>query len=73
MTRPTGFTFEERKSGEVVIRHRSRVASVLRGRRAATFLEEARQADDMQERMARLTGNYRHGNEHASKPMHRPR
>jgi hypothetical protein len=57
-----GFTFEARKSGEVVIRHRGRVAGVLRGRQAARFLADV-EAGDIQLRMAKLTGNYKHGNE----------
>jgi hypothetical protein len=60
--RPSGFTFEERSNGEVVIRHHGRVATTLRGRKAALFLDEAT-AGDVQERMARLTGNYKRGNE----------
>jgi len=60
--KPTGFTFEKRSNGEVVIRHHGRVATILRGRKAASLLEEAT-TGDVQERMARLTGNYKHGNE----------
>lgn len=59
---PTGFTYEERKNGDVVIRHHGRVASILRGRKAIMFLDDAR-SGDLQERMARITGNYKHGNE----------
>jgi hypothetical protein len=62
MPPPTGFTYQTRKSGEVVIRHHGRVAAVLRGRAAARFLADA-DSDDLQARMARLTGNYKHGNE----------
>ncbi len=67
MGRPSGFSFEERKRGEVVIRHHSRVATILRGRKAALFLDEAR-SGDVQERMARLTGNYRRGTERDRRP-----
>lgn len=65
MPRPTGFTFETRKSGDVVIRHHGRSAATLRGRAAARFLEQATSAadDELQARMARLTGNYKRGNE----------
>jgi hypothetical protein len=62
MSAPIGFTFEVRKSGDVVIRHHDRVATVLRGRAAARFLADAA-STDLQARMARLTGNYKHGNE----------
>ena len=60
--RPSGFTFEQRSNGEVVIRHHGRVATTLRGRKATLFLDGAT-TGDAQERMARLTGNYKHGNE----------
>lgn len=62
---PTGFEYQRRKSGEVVITHDGHVASVLRGDRAASFLDEVAGADDAgaQALMARLTGNYRRGNE----------
>ena len=59
---PEGFTHEQRKSGDVVIRHHGRVATILRGDRAADFLTLIASTDD-QELMARLTGNYKHGNE----------
>ena len=68
MPAPTGFTFETRKSGEVVIRHHGRVATVLRGQAAARFLADAETGSgDLQARMARLTGNYKRGNERRSR------
>jgi len=64
MPEARGFTFATRKSGEVVIRHHGRVAGVLRGRLAARFLVEVDAGGvDLQTRMAKLTGNYKHGNE----------
>lgn len=62
MARPTGFSYTSRKNGEVVITHFGRRAAVLRGTRAKKFLEQLRVRDD-QELMARLTGNYKRGNE----------
>lgn len=71
MGRPEGFSYQERKDGSVVITHHGRVATVLRGRRAADFLADVTDlpatAADAQERMARLTGNYRRGNERTSR------
>jgi hypothetical protein len=72
---PSGFTFETRKDGDVVIRHDGRIATTLRGRRAADFLTDVtngRDGDD-QELMARVTGNYKRGNERlaASQRRHR--
>ena len=65
MTKPEGFSYERRKSGEIVISHHGREAVVLRGRRAERF--EAKVEDgDPQELMARLTGNHKRGNERRS-------
>ncbi len=57
-----GFTWSKRKNGDVVIEHRGRNAATLRGERATEFLAEVDQGD-AQELMARLTGNYKRGNE----------
>lgn len=62
MGEPTGFSYAARKNGEIVITHWGRVATTLRGRKAARFLEDVVVEDD-QELMARLTGNYKRGNE----------
>ena len=72
MPPPTGFAFEARRNGDVVITHHGRVATVLRGRKAATFLTDIAD-DDPQELMARLTGNYRRGNERLSRDHPRNR
>jgi hypothetical protein len=45
-----------------VIRHHGRIATILRGQAAAGFLADA-ESDDRQARVARLTGNYKRGNE----------
>lgn len=62
MSGPSGFSWSQRKNGDVVVTHHGRQASVLRGRRADDFLAEAG-AGDEQELMARVTGNYKRGNE----------
>ena len=62
MPRPTGFSYVKRKGPEVVISHHGAVATVLRGRIAERFLEEVGDRDP-QELMARLTGNYKRGNQ----------
>lgn len=54
------------RGGEVVISHHGVRATVLRGARAADFLVDVR-AQDPQELMARLTGNYRRGNERTAR------
>ncbi len=60
-----GFTWRRRKGGEVEVLHHGRLASTLRGRDATDFEQEMQAADAVaqQQAMARLTGNYRHGNE----------
>ena len=65
MAQAYGFDHHVRKDGSVVITHHGRSATVLRGQRAAEFLEEV--ASDPQTTMARWTGNYKHGNERTAK------
>ena len=70
-----GFTYRVRKRGEIEIRHRGVVAAILRGRAAADFLAEAESGfAAAQGAMARLTGNYKRGNERAARrhPRNRP-
>ena len=69
--RPEGFEYEERGT-EVVVTHHGRRATVLRGARAAEFLEAVRTGDP-QELMARVTGNYRRGNERQARQHPRNR
>ena len=52
--------------GEVIITHHGRKATTLRGTSAQKFLADLRTADP-QELMARVTGNYRRGNERTAK------
>ncbi|MFA4895630.1 MULTISPECIES: hypothetical protein [Microbacterium] len=61
MGAPTGFAFEMRGE-DVVITHHGNRATVLRGARSAEFLSEVDRGDP-QLLMARMTGNYRRGNE----------
>lgn len=61
MPGPEGFDYLTRGE-QVVITHHGRPATTLRGRRALAFLDDVESADP-QELMARLTGNYRRGNE----------
>ena len=60
-----GFTYRERKGGAVEVYHRGRLASTLRGTEALDFLAEVQSGNpaDAQQLMARLTGNYKRGNE----------
>lgn len=65
MPGPEGFEYTVR-GDEVVITHHGGPATVLRGRRAADFLVDV-EAQDPQQLMARLTGNYRRGNERTAR------
>ena len=64
-----GFTWDTRKTGEVVILHRGAQASTLRGAAASRFLAliDRGNADAIQQEAARLTGNYKRGNERRAK------
>ena len=64
-TLPNGFSFSVRKSGEVEVLHHGRQATLLRAANAAKFLAKAECANEqeLQQLMARVTGNYKRGNE----------
>lgn len=66
MAKPDGFEWSRTGNGDVVISHNGKVATTLRGERAAQFVAEAEMGDE-QELMARLTGNYKRGNERQAK------
>jgi len=68
---PQGFEYR-RVGDEVVITHHGRRATTLRGAAAGRFLAEV-EDDDPQELMARVTGNYKHGNERTAKEHPRNR
>ena len=74
MPAPSGFAFSERR-GEVRITHRGKLATTLRGDRARDFLADVDGLPEVerQEEMARLTGNYRRGNEREAKSHPRNR
>jgi hypothetical protein len=71
MARARGFEFFER-GGDVVITHHGRKAETLRGDVAARFLEDVEQGDPQQV-MARVTGNYKRGNERLARKHPRNR
>ena len=64
-----GFTFLETKRGEILIKRFGRGVATLRGNRARAFKEdmEASAFREQQQLMARLTGNYKRGNEKQAK------
>ena len=63
-----GFAWRALKSGDVVVSRHGREVARLRGRAASAFVAAAEGAGPaaIQQRLARLTGNYRRGNERAS-------
>ena len=61
-----GFEYVVRENGDVVITHHGRQAGVLRGPRAAEFVDEV-EGGDAQGVMARWTGNYKRGNERTAR------
>ena len=69
MSGDLGLRYAVRKGGEVAIIREGRSVGTLRGRQAERFLAEAEGADPdaVQQRLARLTGNYKRGNERAGK------
>ncbi|MFC0526641.1 hypothetical protein [Phytohabitans kaempferiae] len=66
MAAPEGFKYTVRADGSVLIWHRGRAVTTVRGGRAAAFLAQVEE-DDPQMVMARWTGQYRHGNERTAK------
>jgi hypothetical protein len=71
-----GFEYDVRRDGEVVITHHGKRATVLRGPRAAEFVDEVESAPDElsdQQVMARWTGNYKRGNERTARAHPRNR
>ncbi|HEV7761895.1 MAG TPA: hypothetical protein VGO78_22965 [Acidimicrobiales bacterium] len=73
MAEANGFAHVVRKSGDVVVTHHGAEAVVLRGRAAERFLADLERSDDPQLVMARVTGNYRRGNERTAAQHQRNR
>jgi hypothetical protein len=59
------FTWAANEDGLVRISWQGRVVTTLAGKRATRFLEQVGQADEDAEQLllARVTGNFKHGNE----------
>ncbi|MDN3919624.1 hypothetical protein [Roseateles violae] len=70
-----GFSYRQRKNEVVELLHHGRLASLLRGRDALDFMARVQSAEpaEVQRLMARITGNYKRGNERlaASHGRHR--
>lgn len=63
------FSYTEAKSGAVLISHRGRVVKTLQGKAAQTFLTRVSDCseEECQKRMAKVTGQFKFGNERAAK------
>ena len=64
-----GFSFKETKAGDIIIYHHGKQATILRGdraKRARADLDDL-SFDEQQQLMARITGNYKRGNERKAK------
>ncbi len=74
-SRDLGFSYRSRKNGDVEILHHGRVATTLRGSAGVEFLTEVEAAEvaDAQQLMARVTGNYKRGNERLARQHPRNR
>jgi len=70
-----GFTFEIKKDSSVVINHNGRYATKFSKNKAVQVQSQLDilDFDGQQQLMARLTGNYKHGNERLAKQHPRNR
>ncbi|MCB9249883.1 MAG: hypothetical protein H6613_15680 [Ignavibacteriales bacterium] len=64
-----GFTFIKNKKQEIIINRYGNKITVLRNKKALEFIEDIKFLDfeDQQQLIARLTGNYKRGNEKQAK------
>ncbi len=71
----TAFSWVRRKDGSLLISHHGRLASTLRGDDVDAFLAELERATpaEAQQLMARITGNYKRGNERVAQSHPRNR
>lgn len=74
MSNDLGFSFKK-QGGDYLIYRNGKKVTVLRGERAEDFEQVAEQASfhEQQQLMARLTGNYKRGNERTAKQHQRNR
>lgn len=70
-----GFEHHITKNEQVLIKRDGTIVTILRGKQAHSFMAKIDQLRfvEQQQWMARLTGNYKRGNEKKSKNHHRNR
>ena len=63
-----GFGYKNLKSGDVLIDRNGKMVTTLRGKKAVSFTAKMDELDfsGQQQMMARITGNYKRGNEKSS-------
>ncbi len=64
-----GFTYRKLKSGEVLINRFEKQVTKLKGKKAACFIDDMLNSSFVRQQqiMARITGNYKRGNERNAK------
>ncbi len=64
-----GFAYRIVKNGDVLISHKGRLATTLRGSKAIIFIDEMKMSifSEQQQLMVRMTGNFKRGNERESR------
>ena len=65
MSGDLGFTFRETKNGDIIIYRHNKQVTILRGNKATKAKGDLSALTDVEEQqlLARLTGNYKRGNE----------
>lgn len=63
------FSFRRFKNGNVSVSYREREATIVKGKNAEKFNLQIENADEMERQliMAKITGNFKHGNEREGK------
>ena len=69
---PSSFSWVKHKNGDVAISHFGKLATTLRGQQAERFLADISSSNE-QDLMARVTGNYKRGNERRARQHPRNR
>lgn len=68
-----GFAFKETKAGDIIIHRHGKQVTILRGARAEKIRKglEGSSFQEQQQLLARVTGNYKRGNERKAKKHQR--
>ena len=63
------FSFRKYKNGSVSVFYKEREVTILKGKNAESFVTKIESTDDLEAQMvmAKITGNFKHGNERQGK------